>query len=135
MAGARANWEWKRSVSVPDGGVCRVLFTVFTATYDRAHTLHRVYESLGAQTFEEFEWLIVDDGSRDRTEDLVSDWIPEARFPIRYLRQPTNMGKHNAFNRGVTEARGELFLDVGSDDAFIPEALERFHFHWRSIPA
>ena len=47
-------------------------FTVFTPTYNRAHTLHRVYESLNAQTFRDFEWLIVDDGSNDGTAELVA---------------------------------------------------------------
>lgn len=111
----------------------RPLFTVFTATYNRAHTLHRVYESLAAQTLTDFEWLVVDDGSTDDTAELVRRWQDEAEFPIRYLHQP-NSGKHFAFNRAVREARGELFLPLDSDDACVPEALERFRFHWRSIP-
>ena len=46
------------------------LFTVFTPTYNRAGTLERVYSSLEAQTFRDFEWLIVDDGSTDNTRAL-----------------------------------------------------------------
>ncbi|MFQ5451045.1 MAG: glycosyltransferase family 2 protein, partial [Nitrospinaceae bacterium] len=46
-------------------------FTVFTPTYNRAYTLDRVYNSLVAQTFRDFEWLIVDDGSTDNTKELV----------------------------------------------------------------
>lgn len=52
----------------------KVLFTVFTPTYNRANVLHRVYESLCAQTFRNFEWLIVDDGSTDNTYELVKSW-------------------------------------------------------------
>lgn len=63
------------------------LFTVFTATYNRAHTLPRVYESLKRQTLRDFEWLIVDDGSVDNTRQLVQAWCAEADFPIRYLWQ------------------------------------------------
>lgn len=44
--------------------------------------MHRVYESLQSQTFRDFEWLIVDDGSEDDTADLVRKWIKEADFPI-----------------------------------------------------
>jgi len=62
-------------------------FTVFTPTYNRAHTLPRVYESLKHQTFRDFEWLIVDDGSTDNTKELVEVWQKENLFPIRYFWQ------------------------------------------------
>jgi glycosyltransferase involved in cell wall biosynthesis len=108
-------------------------FTVFTPTFNRAHTLHRVYDSLSAQTFRDFEWLIVDDGSTDETRTLVEGWQREARFTLRYLYQP-NQGKHVAFNRGVREARGDLFLTLDSDDACVPKALEKLKRHWDRIP-
>ena len=108
------------------------VFTVFTPTYNRAHTLHRVYKSLKAQTYRNFEWLIVDDGSTDNTYKLVEKWQEENLFPIRYLYQK-NSGKHIAFNRGVREAKGELFLNLDSDDGCIPQALERFLYHWDTI--
>lgn len=113
----------------------RPLFTVFTPTYNRAHVLHRVYESLLAQTFSDFEWLIVDDGSTDGTSSLVETWqkSPATWFPIRYFWQE-NRHKKAAFNRGVQEARGELFLTFDSDDRCVPEALERFAYHWSAIP-
>ena len=108
------------------------VFTVFTATYNRAHTLQRVRDSLAAQTVRNFEWLIVDDGSTDGTESLVATWQATADFPIRYLRQP-NRGKHTAFNRGVALAQGELFLTLDSDDGCVPHTLERFDAAWQSI--
>jgi glycosyltransferase involved in cell wall biosynthesis len=107
---------------------------VFTATYQRAHLLHRVRESLQAQTLRDFEWLIVDDGSDDGTAELVAGWAAHSEFPIRYVWQP-NQGKHAAFNRGVKEAAGALFLSLDSDDACVPEALERFRHHWESLLA
>ncbi|BAZ12817.1 family 2 glycosyl transferase [Calothrix sp. NIES-4071] len=109
------------------------LFTVFTPTYNRAYELHRVYESLEAQTYRDFEWLIVDDGSTDGTCELVKQWQKTASFPIRYICQD-NSGKHIAFNRGVREAKGELFINLDSDDSCVPEALERFKYHWDTIP-
>lgn len=61
-------------------------FTIFTPTYNRAHTLPRVYESIRRQTRRDFEWVIVDDGSTDGTETLVQQWQKEANdFPIRYF--------------------------------------------------
>ena len=110
------------------------LFTVFTATYNRAHTLPRVLDALDRQTLRDFEWLIVDDGSTDGTQALVESWDSRTDFPIRYVPL-RHAGKHVAFNRGVREAAGELFLNFDSDDGAIPEALERFKAHWESIPA
>jgi glycosyltransferase involved in cell wall biosynthesis len=111
-----------------------ILFTVFTPTYNRAHTLSRVYESLKAQTFGHFEWLIIDDGSTDETLRLVTKWEKESSLSIRYVYQQ-HSGKHIAFNRGVRNALGELFVEVDSDDAIVPEALERFKYYWNSIPS
>jgi len=107
-------------------------FTVFTPTYNRFHTLIRVYESLKSQTFTDFEWLIVDDGSSDGSAELIKSWQNEASFPVRYFYQE-NSGKHIAFNCAVKESQGELFLTADSDDAFISTALERFLFHWNTI--
>ncbi len=110
------------------------LFTVFTPSYNRARTLPRVYASLQRQTCRNFEWLIVDDGSTDGTQTLIAQWQAESNFPIRYVFQE-NQGKPAAFNHGVQQARGELFLTLDSDDECVPEALERFKYHWDSIPA
>jgi len=110
------------------------LFTVFTGTRNRAHTLPRVYDSLKLQTLRDFEWLIVDNESTDGTRELVEGWQKEADFPIRYLWHE-NRGKHGSQNRAVSEAHGQLFLTLDSDDPCAANALERFRFHWESIPA
>jgi glycosyltransferase involved in cell wall biosynthesis len=109
-------------------------FTVFTPTYNRAHTLNRVYESLRKQTCRDFEWLVVDDGSTDGTAELVIGWQRDADFPIRYILLP-HAGKHVAHNRALDEARGTFFLVLDSDDACVPMALERMLYHWNTIPA
>ena len=101
-----------------------MLITVFTPTYNRSHLLLRLYESLCRQSFKDFEWVIVDDGSRDETKRLsLSLSGQEAGFPIRYIYQK-NGGKHRAINRGVKEAKGELFFIVDSDDLLPPDALQ-----------
>ncbi len=111
-------------------------FTVFTPTYNRAHTLHRVYESLLWQTCNDFEWLIVDDGSTDATPDFVlhlQACVGKA-FPIRYFALETNRGKHIAHNRALKEAKGEFLLVADSDDWIVPNALERMDHHWSRLP-
>lgn len=70
-----------------------------------------------------FEWLLVDDGSVDTTEETVSRWISEAPFQLRYVRQE-NAGKHVAHNRGAQDAAGRLFICVDSDDWLEPLAVE-----------
>jgi len=107
-------------------------FTIFTPTYNRAGLLPRVYESLKAQTYRDFEWLIVDDGSTDSTPALVDGWSRENPFPIRYVWK-SNGGKHTAYNRAAQEARGELLLTVDSDDAPLPTALALLAGHWADI--
>jgi glycosyltransferase involved in cell wall biosynthesis len=107
-------------------------FTVMTPTYNRAHTLSRVYESLSQQTFTDFEWLIIDDGSSDGTAGLVSRFKESASFPIRYECK-TNGGRHTALNLGVKLAGGELILILDSDDRCTLNALECFDHHWRQI--
>ena len=109
------------------------LFTVFTPTYNRAHIISRVFDSLCAQTFRDFEWLVIDDGSTDGTSDLIANWAKVADFPIRYLRQQ-NSGKHIAHNLAVREARGQFFAPLDSDDALLPDTLERLDRDWNAIP-
>ena len=115
---------------------CVKLFTVFTPTFNRRTTLHRVYDSLCAQSIgvEHFEWLVVDDGSTDGTAEQIATWARVAAFPIRYVWQE-NGGKHRAWNRGVVEAAGELFLFFDSDDACTPDALEKIAAVWTELDA
>ena len=99
--------------------------TVFTPTYNRAYILSQLYQSLQRQTYKDFEWLIVDDGSVDDTESLVSNWLNDNNeFPIRYYKKE-NGGKCRAINYGVELARGRLFFNVDSDDYLTDDALEK----------
>lgn len=99
--------------------------TVFTPTYNRAYILENLYRSLQRQSYGDFEWLVVDDGSCDGTEALFDRWRREENpFPIRYVRQE-NGGKCRAINHGLKLARGELFFTVDSDDYLTDDALEK----------
>lgn len=104
------------------------MVTVFTPTYNRAYILSKLYESLQKQTYKNFEWLIVDDGSTDETENLIKGFIDDGVIAINYIRQQ-NGGKHRAINRGVEEAKGELFFIVDSDDYLSEKALERIVYY------
>lgn len=97
--------------------------TVFTPAYNRARLLPVLYNSLCDQTFRDFEWLIVDDGSSDNTEDVVKTFIEERKLNIVYFKKQ-NGGKHTAVNYGVQRANGELFFIVDSDDKLPNDSLE-----------
>ena len=108
--------------------------TVFTPTYNRAYSLPRLFASLKAQSFSDFEWLVVDDGSTDGTEELILSMIAEKPgFPILY-KKTENGGKHRAINRGIGMASGELTLLMDSDDWLREDALEWIDRVERSIP-
>lgn len=96
--------------------------TVFTPAYNRANTLTRLFNSLLAQTSYDFEWIIIDDGSTDGTEDIVKYFT--APFDIRYTKKE-NGGKHTAYNLALTQAHGKLFLCVDSDDILEKNAVKK----------
>lgn len=97
--------------------------TVLTPTYNRAHTLKKLYDSLVNQTSEDFSWLIIDDGSSDGTYDLIQEFIKERKIDIRYISQK-NGGKHRALNTGIKEIDTELTIIVDSDDWLKENAVE-----------
>ena len=106
--------------------------TVFTSTYNRAYLLPRLYESLIHQTYTDFEWLVIDDGSIDDTKRLVQQWAQEQKITIRYYYQ-ANGGKHRAINRGVELAHGELFFIVDSDDYLPTDSLALLVTYYQQI--
>ena len=108
--------------------------TVFTPTYNRAHTLPRVFEGLKRQTYRNFEWIIVDDGSSDDTRAVIRGFQAENPFFPIISRYQENSGKHVAINRAVEMARGEFFIILDSDDTCTPDALEVFLREWDKIP-
>ena len=97
--------------------------TVFTPTYNRAHRLSKLYNSLCDQTNKDFEWLVVDDGSNDNTVSLIESFINEGLIRIRYFYQ-SNSGKHIAINNGVNKAVGRLFWCVDSDDYVAKDSID-----------
>lgn len=113
----------------------RPTFTVFTPTYNRADVLDRVHRSLEAQTFRDFEWLVVDNASTDGTVQLIEEWRASSPFPVVFLRNAKNVGFARSWNRAVQAAAGELFVYLRSADELLPHALERLATHWAAIPS
>lgn len=111
---------------------CKI--TVFTPTYNRAYIIENLYRSLQRQSFRDFEWLIVDDGSTDNTEAVIQQWQQAGNdFPIRYYKKE-NGGKCRAINYGVDRAEGLLFFNVDSDDYLLDDALEKIALWESTLP-
>ncbi|MEC3879545.1 glycosyltransferase family 2 protein [Parapedobacter sp. 10938] len=106
--------------------------TVFTPAYNRCGYLGLLYESLKEQDFDNFEWVIVDDGSTDGTGEAVRRFIADNEINIRYHYQE-NAGKHVAVNKGVQLGKGELFFTVDSDDTLAPHALSAIVQQWQAV--
>ncbi len=106
------------------------ILTIFTPTFNRAHTLPRVYSSLVTQQNKQFIWLIVDDGSTDDTKNLVDKWIGEGKIEIRYVYQE-NKGMHAAHNTAYALIDTELNVCIDSDDYLAEDAVETIITFWR----
>lgn len=109
---------------------CMKSLTIFTPTFNRAHTLPRLYESLCAQSSDDFEWLVIDDGSTDDTKNLVTKWKAEEKIPIQYIYKE-NGGLYTGYNVAYLTIETELNVCIDSDDAIPPDAVERILTIWR----
>ena len=98
-------------------------FTVFTPTYNRGYVIDRLYRSLCRQSFKDFEWIVVNDGSTDNTDELFNLYKKDNKLKLKYFKVE-NGGKHRAINIGVNNAEGELFFIVDSDDYLTDDALD-----------
>lgn len=100
-----------------------MLLTIFTPAYNRGDKLRQTYLSLESQIYTEFEWLIIDDGSSDDTEKVISELMKKSSMNIRYYKKE-NGGKHTAHNMAVDVASGEYFLCLDSDDCMSQNSIE-----------
>ena len=98
------------------------LLSIITPAYNRAHLLHNCFDSLVSQSCMDFEWIIIDDGSVDNTEEVVRSFSTEL-FSIVYEKKE-NGGKHTALNASHPYIHGDYILILDSDDTLTPDAVE-----------
>ncbi len=96
--------------------------SVIIATYNRADLLRQTVESVLKQTFQDFELIVVDDGSTDDTEEVLKSY----RDRLRYIRQE-NRGPSAARNLGIRHARASWISIQDSDDICAPDHLETLY--------
>ena len=105
-------------------------FTIFTPTFNRKELLEKLYKSLQKQTYKDFEWLIVDDGSDDGTKEKAEEFLNEKKLDIKYYFKE-NGGKQRAYNFATDKANGELFICLDSDDEYVENGLETILKYWK----
>jgi glycosyltransferase involved in cell wall biosynthesis len=96
-------------------------FSVIIPTYNRRHLFDIALKSVLNQTYKDFEFIVVDDGSTDQTNEVIKTFN-DAR--IKYLYQD-NHGVSHARNRGLEISRGKFIAFLDSDDRWVPEKLRR----------
>jgi glycosyltransferase involved in cell wall biosynthesis len=94
--------------------------TVLIPAYNAAATIRRALDSTLAQTYQNIEIIIVDDGSRDATSEIVASYRSDK---IRLLRLARNQGESGAMNQGIAAAQGELIAFLDADDEWLPKKL------------
>ncbi len=103
-----------------------ILVTIVTPSYNRAHTLERLYKSLLNQGNKAFNWLIVDDGSTDNTEEVVNSFLKNSPFKICYTKKK-NGGKHTALNLAFETVDTRYTFIVDSDDCITDDAVQSIY--------
>lgn len=106
--------------------------TVFTPTFNRAYLLPRLYESLCAQTSQDFLWMLIDDGSTDNTQELVEAWTKENKIEIQYFFKQ-NGGMHTGHNLAYQNIQTELNVCIDSDDCMPVDAIELILRKWEGV--
>ena len=109
-------------------------FTIFTPVYNRADTLKRVHDSLLKQTYKNFEWILINDGSTDNSNEVINEIISITDFPVVYINNKDNKHKMACFKQAIEIAKGEFILPFDSDDACTEDALEVFNQEYEAIP-
>ena len=106
--------------------------SIVTPAYNRGALLRRCHESLLSQTCMDFEWIVVDDGSTDDTQDIMQEILGKNNgFTVSYVRKE-NGGKHTALNASHPYLHGRYVLILDSDDWLKPDAVDTVLSEWRT---
>ncbi|MBO3097901.1 glycosyltransferase family 2 protein [Gelidibacter pelagius] len=109
-------------------------FTVFTPVFNCENSIEKVHDSLLNQTYKNFEWLVINDGSTDRSHDVITEIIEISPLNINYVNNIENKHKMSCFIQSIELARGEFLLPLDGDDECDPNALEVFNNEYEKIP-
>lgn len=97
------------------------MVSIIIPTYNRAHLIGRAIQSVLDQTYQDYEIIIIDDGSQDNTKEIIAGIVDNR---MRYIALETNQGVAHARNVGIQEARYDYIAFLDSDDEWLPNKLE-----------
>ena len=108
--------------------------SVIIPTHNRAHLIGRSIQSVLNQTYQDFEIIVVDDGSTDNTREVIKEFQRKDKR-IKYIKHSKNKGGSAARNTGIKTSRGEYIAFQDSDDEWFPEKLEKQMGFFKNMPA
>jgi len=111
----------------------RPQISVLTPVWNRAGYLYRVYDSLRAQDFKDFEWIVANDGSTDNSLSIALELQRESPFRMVIISSSLRIGKPRMDNELLRAASGRLILWCDSDDYITPQCLNRLVEEWEAI--
>ncbi|HNQ27402.1 MAG TPA: glycosyltransferase family 2 protein [Aquaticitalea sp.] len=109
-------------------------FTVFTPVFNCEKSIEKVHDSLLNQTFKDFEWLVVNDASTDKSHDVITKIVETSPLNINYINNKVNKHKMRCFIQAIGLAEGEFLLTFDGDDECYPNALEVFNEEYNEVP-
>lgn len=104
----------------------RPFFSIITVCWNSEKTIERTIQSVLVQGFDNYEYIIVDGGSTDKTLDIIKKYEPQFNGRLKYKSEP-DKGIYDAFNKGIERAIGKYIWLVNSDDYIEPGVLGKLH--------
>lgn len=99
-----------------------MIFSIITICYNSSRTIERTIKSVLAQSYTDFEYIIIDGASKDNTMEIVKRYEPLFEGRLKWVSEP-DKGIYNAMNKGIMRSKGEIIGIVNSDDWLEPDAL------------
>ena len=107
-------------------------FTIITVSYNSQNTIERTIKSVLNQSYKNFEYIVVDGASTDRTNDIIESYKEQFKGNLIHISERDN-GIYDAMNKGITLAKGEIIGLLNSDDYYFENSLDIVHEAYSNI--
>ena len=102
------------------------LVSVLTTSWNREKYLRKLAKSLKKQTYQNFEWIISNDSSKDKTDEFIHKFSKKVNFKIVYIKSDLRVGKAKLTNIMMSKIKGKYTIECDSDDYFLPKTINNF---------